>query len=86
MNRVGAGDLGGAEDRRHAQVAVGAARRTDADVLVGEPHVQRVLVRLGVDGDGLDAQLAAGADDAQRDLSAVGDQDFLEHAEPVRSS
>ena len=79
MDRVGAGDLGGADDRRHVQVAVGAARRTDADVLVGEPHVQRVLVGLGVDGDRLDAELAAREDDAQRDLAAVRDQDFLEH-------
>ena len=30
-------------------------------------------------GDGLDAQLAAGAQDAQRDLAAVGDEDLLEH-------
>ena len=79
MDRVGAGDLGGADDRRHAQIAVGAARRADADVLVGEADVQRVLVGLGVDGDGLDAELAAGADDAQGDLAAVGDEDFLEH-------
>ena len=79
MDRVGAGDLRGADDRRHAQVAVGAARRPDADVLVGEPDVQRVLVGLGVDRDRLDAELAAGADDAQRDLAAVGDQDLLEH-------
>ena len=80
MDRVGAGDLRGADDRRDAQVAVGAARRADADVLVGEPHVQRVLVGLGVDRDGLDAELAAGADDPQGDLAAVGDEDFLEHA------
>ena len=79
MNRVGAGDLGGADHRRHVQVAVGAARRTDADVLVGEPDVQRVLVRLGVDGHGLDAELAAREDDAHGDLAAVRDQDFLEH-------
>ena len=59
MDRVGAGDFRGADDRRHVQVAVGAARRADADVLVGEPDVQRVLVGLRVDGDGLDAQLAA---------------------------
>jgi hypothetical protein len=32
-----------------------------------------------VDGDGLDAQLAAGAQDAQRDLAAVGDQHFFHH-------
>ena len=79
MDRVGAGDLGGAQHRRHVEIAVGAPRRTDADVLVGEPDVQRVLVGLGVHRDGLDAELAAGADDAQRDLPAVGDQDFLEH-------
>ena len=83
MNRVGAGDLGGADDRRHAQVAVEAARRTDADVLVGKPHVQRVLVGLRIDGDGLDAELAAGADDAQRDLAAVGDQNLVEHQRPA---
>ena len=79
MDGVGAGDFGGADHRRHVQVAVGAARRADADVLVGEPDVQRVLVGLGIDGDGLDAELAAGEDDAHRDFAAVRDQDFLEH-------
>ena len=79
MDRVGAGDLGGADDRRHAEVAVGAARRPDADVLVGEAHVQRVFVRLGIDRDGLDAELLAGVDHPQGDFSAVGDEDFFEH-------
>ncbi len=79
MNRVGAGDLGRAQHRRHVQVAVGAARRPDADVLVREADVQRILVGLRVHRDGLDAQFAAGANDPQRDLPAVGDQDFLEH-------
>ena len=79
MDRVGAGDLGGADDRRHVQVAVEAPRRADADVLVGEAHVQRVLVGLRVDRDRLDAELAARADDAQRDLAAVRDQDLIEN-------
>ena len=86
MDGVGAGDLGGADDRRHVQVAVGAAGGADADVLVGEADVQRVLVGLGVDRDRLDAQLAAGEDDAQRDLAAVGDQDLLEHRLVTTSS
>ena len=30
-------------------------------------------------GDGRDAELLAGAHDAQRDLAAVGDQDLFEH-------
>ena len=86
MDRVGAGNLGGADDRRHVEVAVGAARRADADVLVGEADVQRVLVGLGVHGHGLDAELAARVDDAQGDLAAVRDQDFLEHPSLSRTT
>jgi hypothetical protein len=41
--------------------------------------MHRVGVGGGMHGDRLDAHLAAGADDAQRDLAAVGDQDLLEH-------
>jgi hypothetical protein len=32
-----------------------------------------------VHGNGLDAKLAAGAQDAQRDLAAVGYENFFEH-------
>ena len=81
MNRVGAGDLGRAQHRRHVEITVGAARRPDAHVLVGEPDVQRVLVGLRIHRDRLDAQLAAGANHPQRDLPPVGDQDFLEHGD-----
>ena len=45
MNRVGARDLRGADDGRHVEIAVGAPRRPDADLLVREAHVQRVFVR-----------------------------------------
>ena len=79
MNGVGAGDFGGADHGRHVQVAVGAARRADADVLVGEADVQRVFVGLRVDRDRLDAELAAGEDDPHRHFAAVRDQNFLEH-------
>ena len=41
-------------------------------------HVLRVAVGLGMDDDGLDAELAARALDAQRDLAAIGDQDLVE--------
>ena len=79
MDGVGAGDLRGADDRRHVQIALGAARGADAHVLVGKPHVQRVLVGLRIHRHGLDAQLAARDDDAHRDLAAVRDQNFLKH-------
>ena len=79
VDGVGAGDLGRGDDARDVQVALARRRRPDADLLVGEAHVQRLAVGLGVDGDGADAELLAGADDPQRDLAAVGDQDLAEH-------
>jgi hypothetical protein len=79
MNGVGAGDFRGADDGWDAEIAFGASRRADADIFVGEPDVQRVLIGLGVHRDRLDSELAARVDDAQRNLAAVGDQDLLEH-------
>ena len=43
-------------------------------------HVQGVAVDLRVHGDRGDAELLAGADHANGDLAAVGDEDLLEHA------
>jgi hypothetical protein len=79
MNGVHVGDLGGADHLGDVQVAFGAARRADAHRLVGKAHMQRVAIRLGIDGDGGDAQFLAGADDAQGDFAAVGNQDFAKH-------
>ena len=67
----------GVQDRLDRQVGLRGRRRADAERLVGHLHVQRVAVGVGVDGDAGDAQLAAGADDAHRDLAAVGDQDLV---------
>ena len=77
MNRVRAIDLSRAQHGWNVEVAVGAARRPDADILVGKAHMKRVLVGLGIDRDRLDAKFAAGANDPQRNLPAVGDQIFL---------
>jgi hypothetical protein len=41
--------------------------------------VQRILVGFGIDGNGLDAHLAGGLDDAAGDFAAVGNQNLLEH-------
>ena len=37
-----------------------------------------LFVGFRIDGDGRDAQLAAGANDADGNLAAIGDQDFVE--------
>jgi hypothetical protein len=79
MDRVRAGDLAGRDDLGDVQIAVARRRRADADALVGELHMHGVGVGGGMHRDGRDAQLLAGAQHAQRDLAAVGDEDLLEH-------
>ena len=78
VDRLGVGDLGGADDGRDVEVAFGGARRADAHRFVGEAHVPWRRGRLRVHRHGLDAERAAGALDAQRDLAAVGDDDFFD--------
>ena len=77
MDGVDIGDFGGADDGGNIEVAARALGRADADGLIGETHGQAVAVGFGIDRDGRDAEILAGADDAQRDLTPVGDQDFL---------
>ena len=75
MNRLHVADLGGADHAVDLQIAVGGLGRTDAIGLVGQFQVGGAAVGLAEDGHRLDAQLAAGAEDAQGDLTAIGDQD-----------
>ena len=79
MHGVGAGDLAGREQRRDIEIAVARGRRADADAFVGEPHMHGVGVGGRMHRDGRDAELLAGAQHAQRDLAAIGDEDFFEH-------
>lgn len=47
--------------------------------LIGNAHVQRRAIGVGVDGDGRDAHLATSSRDTDCDLSAIGDEEFPEH-------
>ena len=82
VDRVGAGLLGGVEDLVDDQVGVAGRRAAEGERLVGDAHVQRVAVGLGVDGDAGQAGVLAGACHAHRDLTAVGDQDLLHRCSP----
>jgi hypothetical protein len=78
VDRVGVRDLGGRDDVGDVEVAVRRGRRADADRLVGQADVHGIGIGGGMDRHRLDAHFVAGAVDAQRDLAAIGDEDFLD--------
>ena len=69
------GDFGGGNDRGVVQVAFGGRRRADAHGMVGQAHVHGIGIGGGVHRHGLDPHFVRGAVDAQRDFTAIGDQD-----------
>ena len=50
----------------------------NAVFLVGGTHVERVAIRLRVDGDGRDPELPQRAEDPNRNLATVGDEHLRE--------
>ena len=79
MNRIDIADLGRAHDPIDFQITLQAGRRTDADRFIGELDVQRIDVCFRIDRQRANAEFLAGANHPQRDLSAIGNQNFLEH-------
>src|SRR5699024_282862 len=73
------GRLGGGDDLVDAQIRFGGGGRAQVHGGIGGLDVGGVGIGVGVDGDGSDPEPTAGADDAQGDLSAVGDEYSLEH-------
>src|SRR6185295_15085137 len=70
------GALRRVDDLVDAEVALRRGRRPDRVRLVGDAHVQRGAVDVGVHRDGGDAHLVERADDADGDLTAVRDEDL----------
>ncbi len=60
------------------EVRLGRSARAQDVCLVGISDVRRAAIGLGVDGDGSDVELAERSKDANRDLSAVRDEDLRE--------
>ena len=73
------GHLGGRNDGRHIQVAMGRSRRADANRFVRQPNVFGFSVCFGIHHHRADIEFAARALDAQRNFATVGDQNFFEH-------
>src|SRR5213592_1323199 len=78
VDGLGAGFLRGRDQLVDAEVALGSSGRPDRIGVVGLAHVEGAAVRLRVDGDRFDTELATGAHDAHGDLAAVRHQDTLE--------
>ena len=72
-------DLGGANDRSGVQVAFSRGRWPNAHRFIGQPDVLEIPVRGRMYGDRLDPHLAAGAQDPERDLPAVGNHNLVKH-------
>ncbi|MNJ50669.1 hypothetical protein D3C77_459520 [compost metagenome] len=71
--------LHGVHDLVLDQIGLGGGRRADVNRLVRHLACQRPRVGVGVDDYRLNAHATAGLDDANSDLAAVGDQNFIEH-------
>ncbi len=78
MDRLGVGHFRRRDDRRNVEIASRRGGGPDADGFVGEAHILGLAVGFGVDHHRLDAELATGALDPQRDLAAIGDQNLAE--------
>ncbi len=72
-------DFGGRDNLRNVQIGFRALSRTNANGVVSLPEPGPIPVRLRKDCDGLHPEVMACPDDSERNFSAVGNQNPLEH-------
>ena len=75
MDRIGSGTFGQGEDLVDVEIGLPGSGPVQQPGVVGEVDEIGVGIGAGVHGDGLDAEVVGGPDDAQSDLTAVGDED-----------
>ncbi len=80
VHRLRTGGLGGAEDLLRHQVGLPRRRRADQHRLVGQAHMARVGIGLGVHRHRGDAHAPRGLDHSAGNLASIGDQDLAKHA------
>jgi hypothetical protein len=86
MHRLRPAGARNLQDALLTQIALGGGRRADAPGLVRHAHVAGVGIRFGVHRDRAHAQTARRLRDATGDLSAVRDEQGVEHAFPRPTS
>ncbi len=86
MDRLRPGFFRHFENAGGVEITLRCRRRADADRFGCHLHMQRMAVRLRIDGDGRDPHAVERADDAARDGAAICNQYFLEHLAPHAAS
>src|SRR5207248_9026695 len=71
MYRIDIANLGCAHDSIDFEIALRAGRRADANGFVCKLNVQRIDVGFRINRERSDAELLAGTNHAQRDLTAI---------------
>jgi hypothetical protein len=79
VNGIDVRDLSRRDDAIHQQITQFAGAGANANRLISETDVHGLVIRLGIDGDRLDAEFLAGANDTQSDFATIGDEYFVEH-------
>ena len=79
MDRARAGLPGGRENGLDVQVALRRSGWPDQDRFVREPRRKGLDIRFRVDGHALDPHFLQRPENANRDLTTVGDENFFEH-------
>ena len=74
VNGLGAGALRNVDELGDVEVGVAGGCAAERKCLIREANVRGVAIGIRVDGDGREPRVFAGADDANCDLSAVGDE------------
>ena len=79
MDRIHVGYFRRADDAVNPQVTVAARPRADADGFIGHLHVHGINVHFGINRHRADVHFLAGANDADRNFPAVGNENFFKH-------
>jgi len=79
VDRIGIANLRSTNDAVDFKVTFRTNGWPDTNGLVGELHMKAVDVGLRVNGNRLDSQFPAGADNTKGDFATIGDQDFFKH-------
>src|SRR5262249_58666482 len=86
MHGLGPRGARGRNDLLLVEIALRGGGGADGHRLIGLQDVERLAISVREDGDGADAELAAGPDHAYRDLAAIGDEDFRKRRRHGRQS